>query len=74
MAILACARIGAVHSVVYAGLGKEALFSRIADAKASCLVTADVGYRRGKEVPVMRRILKAQLIGGDLGDTSALED
>ena len=52
VAILACARIGAVHSVVYAGLGKEALFSRIADAKASCLITADVGYRRGKEVPL----------------------
>ena len=52
VAILACARIGAVHSVVYAGLGKEALFSRIADSKASCLITADVGYRRGKEVPL----------------------
>lgn len=52
IAILACARIGAVHSVVYAGLGKEALFHRIADSKAKCLITADIGLRRGREVPL----------------------
>jgi acetyl-CoA synthetase len=52
IAMLACARIGGVHSVVYGGLGKEALFNRIADSKAKGLITADVGYRRGKEGPL----------------------
>ncbi|HEX2173964.1 MAG TPA: acetate--CoA ligase, partial [Dehalococcoidia bacterium] len=50
--MLACARIGAVHSVVYAGLGAGALRDRIVDAGAKIVVTADVGYRRGKEVPL----------------------
>ncbi len=48
--MLACARIGAIHSVVYAGLGSGALRSRIEDAQAKVIVTADVGYRRGKVV------------------------
>ena len=46
--MLACARIGAIHSVVYAGLGSGALRARIEDAQARIVVTADVGYRRGK--------------------------
>ncbi|HTI14628.1 MAG TPA: acetate--CoA ligase [Dictyobacter sp.] len=46
--MLACARIGAIHSVVYAGLGSSALRTRIEDAQARVIVTADVGYRRGK--------------------------
>ncbi len=46
--MLACARIGAIHSVVYAGLGSGALRARIEDAQARVIVTADVGYRRGK--------------------------
>jgi acetyl-CoA synthetase len=49
-AMLACARIGAVHSVIYAGLGAGALRDRIADAGARVLITADVGYRRGRVV------------------------
>jgi acetyl-CoA synthetase len=48
IAMLACARIGAVHSIVYAGFGAEALHSRIRDAEAKIVITADVGYRRGK--------------------------
>jgi acetyl-CoA synthetase len=48
--MLACARIGAVHSVVYAGFSVQALRSRIEDAQARVIVTADVGYRRGKKV------------------------
>jgi acetyl-CoA synthetase len=51
-AMLACARIGAVHSVVYAGFSVQALKSRIEDAHAEIIVTADVGYRRGKLVPL----------------------
>ncbi|WP_216323714.1 acetate--CoA ligase [Deinococcus aestuarii] len=50
VAMLACARIGAVHSVVYAGLGVSALRDRITDAGARVVITADVGHRRGKLV------------------------
>jgi len=50
IAMLACARIGAVHSVVYAGFSVGALRGRIQDAQAKVVVTADVGYRRGNEV------------------------
>ncbi|QSZ67512.1 acetate--CoA ligase [Methanofollis aquaemaris] len=52
VAILACARIGAVHSVVYGGFGAGALNARIRDAGAKIVVTADVGYRRGTRVPL----------------------
>ncbi len=48
--MLACARIGAVHSVVYAGFAAGALRARIEDAQAEVVVTGDVGYRRGKTV------------------------
>jgi len=50
VAILACARIGAVHTVVYGGFGASALNARIRDANAKIVITADVGYRRGKRV------------------------
>ncbi len=54
IAMLACARIGAVHSVVFGGFSAESLSDRINDAKAVCLVTADGGYRRGQVVPLKR--------------------
>ena len=47
IAMLACARIGAIHSVVFGGFSAESLRDRINDAKARLLVTADGGYRRG---------------------------
>ena len=50
IAMLACARIGAVHSVVYAGFSVGSLRGRILDAQAKVLITADVGYRRGNKV------------------------
>jgi acetyl-CoA synthetase len=50
VAMLACARIGAIHSVVYAGLGATALRDRIADAGATVVIVGDVTYRRGKTV------------------------
>jgi acetyl-CoA synthetase len=56
VAMLACARIGAVHSVVYAGLGATALRDRIDDAGAEVVIGADITYRRGKEVD-LRTIL-----------------
>jgi acetyl-CoA synthetase len=48
IAMLACARIGAVHSVVFGGFSAEALRSRIEDAEAKAVITSDGGYRRGK--------------------------
>src|SRR5262249_5533538 len=50
VAMLACARLGAVHSVVYAGLGHTALRDRITDAQARVLIVGDVTFRRGKVV------------------------
>src|SRR5690625_4095538 len=48
VSILACARIGAVHSVIFGGFSAEALRSRIDDAQAKVVITADGSYRRGK--------------------------
>ena len=50
IAMLACARIGAIHSVVYAGFSVGSLRNRILDAEARVVITADVGYRRGNKV------------------------
>ena len=47
-AMLACARIGAIHSVVFGGFSADALRTRIADGEAKVVITADGGYRRGK--------------------------
>ena len=54
VAMLACARIGAVHSVVFGGFSAESLRDRINDAEAVALITADAGYRRGQVVPLKR--------------------
>jgi acetyl-CoA synthetase len=54
VAMLACARIGAPHSVVFGGFSAESLRDRINDAQARVLVTADVGYRRGQLVPLKK--------------------
>lgn len=52
VAMLACARIGAVHSVVFGGFSSQALADRINDAEATLLITADGGYRRGEVFPL----------------------
>jgi acetyl-CoA synthetase len=54
VAVLACARIGAVHSVVFGGFSAESLRDRINDAQARVLVTGDFGYRRGQKVQLKR--------------------
>jgi acetyl-CoA synthetase len=51
-AMLACARIGAIHSVVFGGFSAEALASRIADAKSEVVITADEGLRGGRKAPL----------------------
>ena len=52
VALLACARIGVTHSVVFAGFSSEALKARIQDLGAKVVITADGGWRRGREVPL----------------------
>ncbi|HYU44271.1 MAG TPA: acetate--CoA ligase [Vicinamibacteria bacterium] len=52
MAMLACARIGATHTVVFGGFSSEAVRDRMNDAEAKVIVTADGGYRRGHIVPL----------------------
>jgi acetyl-CoA synthetase len=54
IAMLACARIGAVHSVVFGGFSAESLRDRINDSQCVVLVTADGGYRRGQIVPLKK--------------------
>ncbi len=52
IAMLACARVGAVHSVVFGGFSAESLRDRINDAQAKLVITADGGYRRGSVIPL----------------------
>ena len=59
IAMLACARIGAIHSVVFGGFSPESLRDRINDAKARLLITADGSYRRGQIVPLKRNADRA---------------
>jgi acetyl-CoA synthetase len=59
VAMLACARIGAPHSVVFGGFSAESLKDRINDAGAKVLITADGGYRRGQVVPLKQNAEEA---------------
>ena len=59
VAMLACARIGAVHSVVFGGFSASALQDRINDAQAKAVVTADGGYRRGGVIPLKATVDEA---------------
>lgn len=55
-AMLACARIGAIHSVVFGGFSPESLAGRIADCDARAVITADEGVRGGKKIPLKRNV------------------
>jgi acetyl-CoA synthetase len=79
VAMLACARIGAPHSVVFGGFSADALADRIDDAQAKVVVTADGGWRRGQVVPLKRNtdlavarcpsvehVVVVRRIGGDI--------
>jgi acetyl-CoA synthetase len=59
MAMLACARVGAVHTVVFGGFSPEALKDRINDCKAKLVITADGGWRRGKVIELKASVDKA---------------
>jgi acetyl-CoA synthetase len=52
VAMLACARLGAVHSVVFGGFSAQAIYDRVLDAQASVIITADGGWRRGGVAPL----------------------
>ncbi|MFQ5880216.1 MAG: AMP-binding protein, partial [Dehalococcoidia bacterium] len=65
IAMLACARIGAIHNVVYAGLGVGSLRDRIADSQCKVVICADVGYRRGQPVE-LKEIVDEALAGLDV--------
>ncbi len=59
IAMLACTRIGAIHSVVFGGFSPESLRDRINDSQCKLLITADGGYRRGQVIPLKRNSDKA---------------
>jgi len=79
VALLACARIGAIHSVVFAGFSAESIKSRIQDSDNSAVITADVGFRAGrtialksivdealKDCPTVKTVLVFQRGGGEV--------
>ena len=66
-AMLACARIGAIHSVVFGGFSPDSLAGRISDAKSSVVVTADEGLRGGRRVPLKANADVAAAHAGGVG-------
>jgi len=64
MAMLACARIGAIHSVVFGGFSPEALAGRIEDGQSKYIITADEGPRGGKDVPLKQNVDAACALPG----------
>jgi acetyl-CoA synthetase len=86
IAMLACARIGAPHTVVFAGFSAEALSGRINDAEAKLVITADGSYRRGKAMPLkpavdeavaasptIEHVLMVRRLGDAAPDTAVVE-
>ncbi|MBX3091160.1 MAG: acetate--CoA ligase [Cryobacterium sp.] len=72
VAMLACARIGAVHSVVFGGFSAESLRSRISDASARLVITSDGGWRKGKVFPLKSAVDAAIELSSD-GTESTIE-
>ncbi len=66
-AMLACARIGAIHSVVFGGFSPDALAGRIVDAESTFVITADEGLRGGRKIPLKESTDKAIEIAGRSG-------
>ncbi|MDF2379879.1 acetate--CoA ligase [Nostoc ellipsosporum NOK] len=61
-AVLACARIGAIHSVIFGGFSAQSIADRLEDAKAEFIVTCDGAYRGGKDIP-LKSVIDDALIG-----------
>ena len=85
-AMLACARIGAVHSVVFGGFSPDSLAGRIDDCKSDYVITADEGIRGGKTIPLkantdaavgqcdhVKKVIVVQRTGGDIQMTPGLD-
>ncbi len=70
VAMLACARIGAVHSVVFGGFSADSLAGRIDDCRSKLVITADEGLRGGKKVPLKHNTDEA--LAKSLGDVKVL--
>jgi acetyl-CoA synthetase len=68
IAMLACARIGAIHSVVFGGFSPEALAGRITDCQSRLVITADEGLRGGRTIPLKGNTDRACELAGDLVD------
>ena len=59
IAMLACARLGAPHSVIFGGFSSQAIYDRVEDAKSDIIITADGGFRRGHIVPLKNNVDEA---------------
>ena len=59
VAMLACARIGAVHSIIFGGFAPHAIVERVTDARSKVIITADGGFRRGEVVPLKQNVDEA---------------
>jgi len=59
IAMLACARIGAAHSIIFGGFAPQAIAERVIDAKSKIIITADGSYRRGEIVPLLKNVAEA---------------
>jgi acetyl-CoA synthetase len=65
VSILACARIGAVHSVIFGGFSPDSIAGRIEDCQSTCIVTADEGLRGGRKIPLKANVDAAcEKVGG----------
>jgi acetyl-CoA synthetase len=71
IAMLACARIGAVHSVVFGGFSAQSVADRICDSQAKLVITADGGFRRGAVVPLKQNVDEALTLQNPQGDLLA---
>ena len=71
IAMLACARIGAVHSVVFGGFSAQSVADRIQDSQAKLVITADGGFRRGVVVPLKQNVDDALLLKDPQGELLA---
>ena len=71
VAMLACARVGAVHSVVFGGFSAQSVADRIQDSQARFVITADGGFRRGAVVPLKQNVDEALLLKDAQGELLA---
>ncbi len=83
VALLACARIGAAHSVVFGGFSADSIVDRVKDAECVAIITTDEGWRRGKKVPLKATVdtalesspsIKHCIVSKRIGDPIAMRD